>query len=347
MGQKPCVCEGSNENCCHCFGSGFVQTRRDAPTPSVAVRKTRVDLARLRELNLTANPLATPARSRISSQRSTPPKSQKRLDETHSEYTPAIPNDPTICLIPPVTVRKLSDIEALLTHQVTIMSGAHGGKRRAVCRYCLRWIGLDGSVKEHLLRCRSIPERVDLKQLDGRPVSPQVRLQFKCESCGLKFPKEHHLTIHVRRACLGEKTSSSSSFKPLGMRMPEWLRRQIKAEADQQEKNEKAKRLAPRAGDLLKCPKCSSMVKGERLSSHLRRVHGISGTRPPTDLGKDGQRRKPKVLPAEYTQRQVFDEIVGIDRRDRTKGIGYVVREAGRYGSHSSHDGFDDDSGPE
>jgi hypothetical protein len=29
---------------------------------------------------------------------------------------------------------------------------------------------------------------------------------------------------------------------------------------------------------------------------------------------------------------------------DATKGIGYPVRESGRYGSHPSHDGFDDES---
>ena len=31
---------------------------------------------------------------------------------------------------------------------------------------------------------------------------------------------------------------------------------------------------------------------------------------------------------------------------DATKGIGYPAREDGSYGSHPSHDGFDDDSEP-
>jgi hypothetical protein len=31
---------------------------------------------------------------------------------------------------------------------------------------------------------------------------------------------------------------------------------------------------------------------------------------------------------------------------DATKGIGYPVRETGRYGSHPSHDGFDDEAEP-
>ncbi len=31
---------------------------------------------------------------------------------------------------------------------------------------------------------------------------------------------------------------------------------------------------------------------------------------------------------------------------DATKNIGYPVRDEGRYGSHPSHDGFDDESEP-
>jgi len=31
---------------------------------------------------------------------------------------------------------------------------------------------------------------------------------------------------------------------------------------------------------------------------------------------------------------------------DATKNYGYPAREAGRYGSHPSHDGFDDESKP-
>jgi hypothetical protein len=31
MAQKPCGCGGSNENCCHCFGSGFIRVR-DVPS---------------------------------------------------------------------------------------------------------------------------------------------------------------------------------------------------------------------------------------------------------------------------------------------------------------------------
>ena len=34
------------------------------------------------------------------------------------------------------------------------------------------------------------------------------------------------------------------------------------------------------------------------------------------------------------------------DNLDATKGIGYPARESGRYGSHPSHDGFDDESEP-
>jgi hypothetical protein len=54
-----------------------------------------------------------------------------------------------------------------------------------------------------------------------------------------------------------------------------------------------------------------------------------------------------KMLPAGRSLKDVFEQTVGIDRRDRTKGYGYPARESGRFGSHPMHDGFDDESGPD
>ncbi len=33
MGQRPCVCNGENENCRYCFGSGYVPSGKALPTP--------------------------------------------------------------------------------------------------------------------------------------------------------------------------------------------------------------------------------------------------------------------------------------------------------------------------
>jgi hypothetical protein len=54
-----------------------------------------------------------------------------------------------------------------------------------------------------------------------------------------------------------------------------------------------------------------------------------------------------KTLPAEYVTSEVFVQTRGIARRDRSRGVGYIARENGRFGSHAMHDGFDDESGPE
>lgn len=45
-------------------------------------------------------------------------------------------------------------------------------------------------------------------------------------------------------------------------------------------------------------------------------------------------------------EEQIENEDPGRDTMDATKGIGYPVRECGRYGSHPSHDDFGDESPP-
>jgi hypothetical protein len=108
---------------------------------------------------------------------------------------------------------------------------------------------------------------------------------------------------------------------------------------------------------LVPCPHCPAKVKATNLKRHVIEVHRKGpGTRKALPLGPSSGRgfgpsradkHSSKVLPPDYTSRDVFEQTVGVDRRDRTRGIGHVVRENGRYGSHPIHDGFDDESGPE
>jgi len=103
------------------------------------------------------------------------------------------------------------------------------------------------------------------------------------------------------------------------------------------------------------CPICEADLKRENLGRHNRKCHCVrrsfqkrrafqnrpmqtkdAGTSknamPPTS--RDGQRSR------------AYDQVSGRDRLDRTKNYGFPSRELGRYGSHSAHDGFDDESGP-
>lgn len=102
----------------------------------------------------------------------------------------------------------------------------------------------------------------------------------------------------------------------------------------------------------LSCPVCpdqAPMILTTRLENHLTRKHRI----------KKGQEMNKMLIRAKIetaqgraaSHRGVADLFIGIedtspgsDPRDASKNIGYPVREASRYGSHPSHDSFDDES---
>lgn len=44
--------------------------------------------------------------------------------------------------------------------------------------------------------------------------------------------------------------------------------------------------------------------------------------------------------------RKISDQVSGRDRMDFTRDYAHNFREQGRFGSHPSHDGFDDESKP-
>jgi hypothetical protein len=44
---------------------------------------------------------------------------------------------------------------------------------------------------------------------------------------------------------------------------------------------------------------------------------------------------------------RTYDQVFGRDRVDATKDYAHSFRDHGQFGSHPSHDGFDDESTPE
>lgn len=92
--------------------------------------------------------------------------------------------------------------------------------------------------------------------------------------------------------------------------------------------------------DYKHCPVCSVRVKAQRLKRHLRKVHSL---RP------KGVASGPNSVPSDIdVQRQSTTLIAPRDKNlDATKLYAHSFREHGRFGSHPSHDGFDDDSDPD
>jgi len=83
------------------------------------------------------------------------------------------------------------------------------------------------------------------------------------------------------------------------------------------------------------CPVCKVKVKASRLEKHARDLHGSCGA-------------KMAVRSAADVTTHSTTFVAPRDKNlDATKLYAHSYREQGRFGSHPSHDGFDDESGPE
>ena len=102
------------------------------------------------------------------------------------------------------------------------------------------------------------------------------------------------------------------------------------------------------------CKICGVRVLKKRLAKHGRKVHavGISGAmgkvepaRKPPNRSKSQRQETGTDLPSEVWKKQVEERQSPIQPNlDHTKPYAHPCREHGKYGSHPSHDGFDDES---
>jgi hypothetical protein len=94
------------------------------------------------------------------------------------------------------------------------------------------------------------------------------------------------------------------------------------------------------------CPICKTQVKVRKLQRHLKKVHRKMGVRERTPMHKSAG-----TPTAESVKDALRDNTTLASPRDKnldaTKLYAHSYRENGRFGSHPSHDGFDDESGPE
>lgn len=88
------------------------------------------------------------------------------------------------------------------------------------------------------------------------------------------------------------------------------------------------------------CPVCKVKVKTGRLERHLRKVHKSMKKRAGADT--------PIVNSVKDVLRDTTTLVSPRDKKlDATELYVHSYRESGRFDSHPSHDGFDDESGPD
>jgi hypothetical protein len=104
-----------------------------------------------------------------------------------------------------------------------------------------------------------------------------------------------------------------------------------------------------------RCPKgCGRWVEIHEVQSHLancngaRVAPGLRAKHRPPDNAIAEETRSAQTTSDKDPVRQVTTLASPRDRNlDATKQYAHTCREQGKYGSHPSHDGFDDESGPD
>ncbi len=106
---------------------------------------------------------------------------------------------------------------------------------------------------------------------------------------------------------------------------------------------------------LVPCRECRSVVRRDRLATHLRRVHGQreqTVIRRPASAGtpagdRAAMRRVREASASRTNPAEGRWEGGGAERRgpDGSNGTGFFAREDGRFGSYPSFDAMDDESG--
>jgi hypothetical protein len=121
---------------------------------------------------------------------------------------------------------------------------------------------------------------------------------------------------------------------------------------------------------MVKCPACDFQGSTNDFTMHFAITHGSKGRKrglvqvplscvvknsnvPTVQTKKNRERKHPdtnseNLSPASLRHKDKIEveKPSWWNNLDATKDYGYPARESGRYGSHPSHDGFDDESKP-
>lgn len=110
---------------------------------------------------------------------------------------------------------------------------------------------------------------------------------------------------------------------------------------------------------LRSCPECHAPVREDRIGKHLWRVHGIPAVAASPSMGSSKPQRQsgtasvrartPRASSASHQEDshlQHHDSLDASRALDASRDYAHPCRESGRFGTHPSHDDFDDESEP-
>jgi hypothetical protein len=382
MSSRPCACEGSNENCRYCFGSGSLPDSRSsiAPVRISTRRNTKVltktseadklhghwpglilDDSRRRVVPPEAITTKAPNWNRVLQQDS----GDRQIRAARNPI-----NGPTADLSSPRRVGPPKKSPKIVAQKQGL------SRQLAVCEYC--------NMAVHPSHLRQ--HRYEAHGLGMRPVKPsrgptqaptegfgpdraKKPVYVLCPVCQWRLRetdvREHFEEVHAPR-------HSSKRGVP-----PKACEREATS-AKQQAGASPSIQVKP-GSNLVPCPKCPSSVRKDHLERHFRRVHA-PGSNLPEDRASPALKfpskatfvrgRQPKLTKkttaggnSRYRALSIGSGNSGPGHDDSDQRVAPVdnywedrrldgsrdysqIREDGRFGSHPSYDSCDDESAP-
>lgn len=112
----------------------------------------------------------------------------------------------------------------------------------------------------------------------------------------------------------------------------------------------RCERVKPNGNRLVRCGRCSALVRPDRLKKHLQKAHKTTSRRTTATNGKSTCHRQGNGQSLNEDFKPVYRGTAEEDKHSKNMDGGkhnYVIRESGRFGSSPSYDSFGDDSDPE
>jgi hypothetical protein len=107
-----------------------------------------------------------------------------------------------------------------------------------------------------------------------------------------------------------------------------------------------------KARPFMQCPKCAVHLRVDRLNKHIKKIHSTPSiiSQAKTVTAKVKLKRKSplvgKTIISSIISESRYESPQMARRLDHTRLYAHNFRENGLYGSHPSHDSFDDESNP-
>lgn len=370
MSSRPCPCEGSNENCRYCFGSGSLRGSQSSRTSnldpsqtvSVPAHNSHTDKLQGHWAGMILED--TRRSTEISEARYLEFYEKRRLAQPEPTVRPqkaprSVFARPKLSqALPKQSASPKRNSESFTTKQIS-------GQPLAVCEFCN--LALNPlHIESHNYKVHGIgkwpakPKKPTTQDIPNneRTHSQDTRPTFAfCPICHWRVRSED-IQSHIEKVHSAPRPSYLS-WKPRS-------------------------RISMRAGTnvtrmLVPCPKCSSSVRSDHLQSHLRRIHGSDAAAPqdvvsPTinssPKAPSGRERRPKLTRKVASGGNVRyralctgsghsgpshddndERVASVDnyweerRLDGSRDYSQI-REDGRFGSHPSYDACDDESAP-